>query len=239
MISKIINFLKEKPGLQLLIIILGYGVFMFASTQGEVIDYWSAEANCRTSGCARAYGFGFGVIFFGVPFCVTIFSFLVFLLLQSGFALIKYKAGFLESFFPTILPFVPTSILFWVFSLKIFEPGYETDQRFLAFMLLKMALLPLNLLLLIVCVRYICQIQWKKVIIAVMPVLVLAIALFGSYYKDTKPYFHYLDESDFYIEAKYWLFDKTVKQIHCRLDNEWCREEVMRILTKRKHRNRI
>lgn len=217
-----------KTGTQIFLFTLAaLSLFVVASTYGEFTSLRGDLAICRTSGCARSTGFGAIFLLFTFPVIVILFSLGFALLVRLGCFLAKQKVQIGNLLFLTLFPFVPTSLLFILFTNVIFEPGYQTDLRFFVFMLAKAMLLCINALLLILSARLICRSNWKKVVvISVFPLILLGI-LFAYHIKYASPHLHYLAEARTYQLAKYYLLDRRIRRIHCAIDVESCLEDYL------------
>lgn len=198
------NFLNNT----LLLVLLtkaGLVVFIIGSTYGEVTSLASTLSACETSGCSRSTGLGVVFLFILMPVVVLVFSGLLFSVIMLNCKLAQPKSRTSELFFLTIFPFIGTSIIFPWLTHLIYEPGYQTDLRFLAFVLVKMGLLLLNALILFFSLFITCRLGWiKTVIISMLPFILFGF-IFIEYFSEIKPYLHYLSEQNTYELAKYYL----------------------------------
>jgi len=165
-------------------------------------------SECETSGCTRSVGFGLVFLIWLVPIFVLVCCLLTFFLLQFGFKLINYKSRIGELFSLTILPYSATSLIFSILTNLIYEPGYQTDLRFLAFELVSIGLLVLNTILIVLSISFVCKVNWMKAIIASVPCIILFSIGIKIHLSYAEPYLHYLSDDNTYRLAKYYLIDK-------------------------------
>jgi len=105
--------------------------------------------------------------------------------------------------------------------MKIYEFGYSTERRFLAYCLIKMFLLTLNWLVFVVLIKLTVNSIWKTLYVIVLPSVIFAL-IFKMDYGGTPPLFHYLSENQTYQLAKFYIIDKSITDAHCSLDHQWC-----------------
>jgi len=165
-------------------------------------------SECETSGCSRSVGFGLIFLFGIVPIIDLASCLLTFLLLKLGFMLSKYNPGFKELISLAILPYSITSVIFSFLTFLIYGSGEQSDLHVLAFSIVLIGLLIINAILLVLSICFVCNVNWKKAIIAAIPCMILLSAGIKIHFSYAEPYLHYLSEESTYKLAKYHLIDK-------------------------------
>ncbi|MCE3236276.1 MAG: hypothetical protein K0Q50_2467 [Vampirovibrio sp.] len=180
-------------------------ILIAGSTYGEVRALAASAATCQTSGCARSTFFGTGLLILVSPILVCLYLGLQYALLQAGFHHIKHSIRPRGLLFLTLFPFLGTSLLFPYFTHLIYEPGYQTEFRFLAYTLLKAGMLFINTILL----PGLLPICFRLNLLNTLKVCAIPLLLFGllanSYFSDAKPHFNYFHEKRTYQRMNDYL----------------------------------
>lgn len=182
-------------------------ILIIGSTYGEVTALAASAAICQTSGCARSTYCGLGILILIIPILVCLYCSLQYFLLKAGLEAIQYNIHAMELLFLTFFPFLGTSLAFPFVTHFIFEPGYQTELRFLAYTLLKAGMLLINTFTLLGVLHFLFRLNWADTLkTSAIPLLLFGL-LSISYFCDASPYLHYLSEPRTYQLAKYYWLD--------------------------------
>jgi|GEM_PF-3004364 len=225
--TRFLNWVETYPMWELLIPLIALLLLVITGTHSEMISLGASAATCTSSGCVRADAIGAVLMILVAPMAIHILLGLGYLSLLLGVKYFKVKCSALRIFFLTLSPFLLTSIPFYIATMKIYEPGYGTERRLLAYCLIKLILLTLNWVIFITLVKLTIPSLRKTLAVLVLPTILFAL-VFNMDYQEASPNLHYLSEKQTYELAKLYGVDKTIQNIHCELDHGWCLNEFVR-----------